>query len=504
MKNKENEVIQEKITLKEKLSLKIRKSWLANQTVTILLILILFVGYICLNLWTTTVELPEIDVTENKIYTISDASKNAIGKVDQDVTIYAYGFEEDGSLIKLLKQYNKINEKVKYEIITEETNYSMVQEHGLKSGYYVLILKSGDSEKVIDGSSDFSTYDYTNYEKIDVTEQVITNSILALTEENKPKVYFVQGHGEYESNSIQVLTTYLQNEAFETETLNLMTTGKVPEDCDILAIMSPTSDFIESETQAVKDYISKGGNIYFSLDVVSETISLPNVQSILDEYGVSVENGYILEYGENKSMTEYPYIFMPEISTTNKITEDISTDSYMWLVYSARLAYKDDATLENLKVSKETLLSSSDDSMFVTNLSSDIQTAMKTGVTGKSDIGSLLTKTIETTNENGETITNKSNLVVVASGSFISDYPITAISQNYPLSYLGSNKDFVINSMAYLGDKGNTLTIRKDMASSTYLPTETQNRIVVTIIFAVPCIIITIGIIIGAYRKKRK
>ena len=58
--------------------------------------------------------------------------------------------------------------------------------------------------------------------------------------------------------------------------------------------------------------------------------------------------------------------------------------------------------------------------------------------------------------------------------------------------------------MAYLGDKGNTLTIRKDMASSTYLPTEAQNRIVVTIIFAVPCIIIAIGIIIGAYRKKRK
>ena len=50
MKNKENEVIQEKITLKEKLSLKIRKSWLANQTVTILLILILFFFKISLNL----------------------------------------------------------------------------------------------------------------------------------------------------------------------------------------------------------------------------------------------------------------------------------------------------------------------------------------------------------------------------------------------------------------------------------------------------------------------
>ena len=58
--------------------------------------------------------------------------------------------------------------------------------------------------------------------------------------------------------------------------------------------------------------------------------------------------------------------------------------------------------------------------------------------------------------------------------------------------------------MAYLGDKGNTLTIRKDMASSTYMPTESENKIVITLIFAVPFVIIGIGVIIGRYRKRRK
>lgn len=513
MKNKEKDVIENKITLREKISLKFRKSWIVSRTTTILIVLILLAGYIALNIWTQGLNLPEIDVTENKIYTLSEASKSAIKDIEQNVTIYAYGFEENGSLIKLLNQYSNVSDKIKYEIINEETNYSMVQEHDLREGYYILILKSGDSEKVIDGSTDFSTYDYTTGQSVDTTEQVITNSILSLNEANKPKVYFLQGHGEFDvsnengtinSTSLGVLVTYLQNEAFEVDTLNLMTSGNVPEDCNVLAIMSPTTDFMESETQAIKDYINKGGNIYFSLDVVSETTSLPNLQSVLDEYGVSVQNGYILEYGEDQSMSNYPYIFMPQVSSTNKITGDIYTDSFMWLVYSARLNVKDDDTLKALNVEKETLLSSTEDSMFITDLSKDITTAMQTGEQGSSEISSLFTKTMTSTNENGESIEKQSKLVISASGSFVSDYQISALSQNYPLSYLGSNKDFVINAMSYLGDKENILTIRKDMANSTYTPTEAQNRVVITLVFSVPIIIIFIGIMVGVYRKKRK
>lgn len=496
--------MENKTTFKEKLSLKFRKKWLVSRTSTLLIVLILLAGYVALNLWTKNLDLPEIDVTENKIYTISDSSKNAIKDINQDITIYAYGFEEDGSLIKLLKQYNEVNDKIKYEILNEETNYAMVQEHSLQDGYYVLILKSGDSEKVIDGSTEFSTYDFTTQQQIDTTEQSITNSILSLTDTNKPKVYFLGGHGEYGAEELQVLRTYLQNESFEVADLNLVTVGSVPEDCNVLAIMSPGTDLLDVEVQAIKDYINKGGDIYASIDVVSESTTLTNLQTILDEYGVSVENGYIVELADNQSMANYPYIFMPELNGTHTITEDIYTDSYMWLVYSARLKFKEEADLEALNVTKETLLNTTEEARFVTDLNSDIQKAIQTAEAGVADIASIVTKKVQTTDEEGNTQTQDADLVIVASGSFISDYQVAAISQNYPLSYIGSNKDFVINSIAYLGDKGTGLTIRKDMANSTYMPTETQNRVVITLIFTVPLVIIVIGIAIGIYRKKRK
>lgn len=495
-----------KVKLSEKISLTLRKKWLVNSTKTILIIAILVALYIALNLWVQTLDLPEIDVTENQIYTLSDASKKAIEKVENEITIYAYGFAEKSTLIDLLKQYTEVNDKIKYEILTEESNYAMVQQYELSEGYFVLILKSGESEKVIDASSEFSSFDYTTYQSIDTTEQTITNSILALTEENKPKIYFLEGHKEYGTQEMVTFLAFLQNEAFEYETLNLATKGAIPEDCDIFAIVSPSTDLLETESSAIKDYINKGGNIFFSMDVISEEPNFPNMQSVLDEYGVSVKNGYVLEYAEDMAVSNNPYIFMPEVSSTNKITADIYTDSreHMWLTFAGKLEFKDDETLSNLNVEKETLISSSDESAFIVDLNAEMAEAAKTAELGKAEIGSLLTKTITTTNEAGEESTVQSKLIAVASASFISDYKVSALSSSYPLSYLGCNRDFAINSMAYLGDKNNSLTIRKDMANSTYLPTESENRIVITIIFIVPVLIIIIGVIIGSYRRKRK
>lgn len=504
MKNeKDEQPIKTKVKLSERFSLTLKRKWLVNGTKTFLIIAILIVLYIALNLTVEQLDLPEIDVTENKIYTLTDSSKKAIENVDQEVKIYVYGFEEDSTLINFLKQYNKVNEKITYEILTEETNLQMIKENDLQEGYYVLILESGDSKKIIDASTDFTSFDYTTYQTIDTTEQTITNSILSLSEENKPKVYFVTGHGEYSTSETAILNTFLENEAFEIDTLNIATEGAIPEDCDILAILSPSSDFLDGEVAPIKEYINNGGKIYFSMDVISQTISLPNIQLILDEYGVSVKNGYILEYSSNGN-SSYPYVFMPEVSSSNEITSDIYTDSYMWLAYSAKLEFLSDDELANLNVTKETLLSSSEESIFVSDLSSDMATAAQTAETGVCEIASLMTKTITTTNEEGEEESVEAKLIISATGSFASDYIVSELTSNYPISYLGSNKDFIINAFAYLGEKGNTISIRKDMANSTYLPTDQENAIIMTIIFTVPIIIILIGITISAYRKKRK
>ena len=88
----------------------------------------------------------------------------------------------------------------------------------------------------------------------------------------------------------------------------------------------------------------------------------------------------------------------------------------------------------------------------------------------------------------------------------MTDYVVSQLSTQYPLSYIGSNKDFGINAIAELSDKENSLTIRKEIAGTSYVYTATkkQNAIVLAIIFVIPILILLIGIIVWRHRKKRK
>ena len=173
-----------KVKLSEKLLLNLRRKWLVNGAKTFLIIAILIASYIALNLWTNKLDLPEFDITNNKIYTLSDASKKALENITEDVKIYAYGFDENDQLMKFLKQYNKANPKITYERLTEENNYQKIKENDLQEGYHIIIIESGDSKKVIDASYEFSTYDYTTFQQIDTTEQALTNSILFKSADN--------------------------------------------------------------------------------------------------------------------------------------------------------------------------------------------------------------------------------------------------------------------------------------------------------------------------------
>ncbi len=510
------------IKFSEKFSLRFRKIMMTSKLLTLLIVLLLVAAFVGLNVWVQSLELPQIDVTANQIYTLSDSSKKALESVQQEIKLYVFGIEENSSVVGLIKQYCEANDHISYEMLSSETNLAKVQEFELEDGYSIVVIESGESKKIIDASSEFHSYDYTTYAEVDTTEQTLTNSILSLSVQNKPKVYFVEGHKEFkisteegEQAQLAVLSTYLKNEAFEIEKMNLTSMGKVPDDCDVLVIMSPQDDFLENEAQMVIDYINKGGNLFVTKDVLGQEVTMPNFQKILDVYGVKVENGYILENDSNVIASGYPYVFRPQVSISNEVTADIASDSYMWLAYSQKLNFLSEEELEKLNVTYEELLSTTDSAMFITDFSSDVNKAAASSQSGRFTIAALMTKTLsegnaseETQNETTEQETEplQSQLIVCGNGQFTTDYIVSELSNQYPLSYLGSNKDFVINGISFLAEKEGGLTIRKGMAGTSYrfTATQEQNRIVLAIIFVAPIVIILFGIMVWRHRKKRK
>lgn len=495
-----------KKSFKETVTLMIRKKWLSNTAQTILFVAILVAVFLAINLYVQSLELETIDVTKNKIYSLSDASVEAIKKIDKDITINLYGIEEGSTLANFAKKYEKLNDHIKVEFLSESTNLEKVQKYDLSSGYEIVVLECGDSSKIIDASYEFYSYDSVTGQEVDLTEQTLTNSILAIGTDDKPNVYFTTGHQEYSLDSeLGLLATYLKNEAYIASSVNLLTAGSVPEDCDLLVIMSPVNDFMEQEVEAVLNYINNGGDLIIASDVGNIAETYPNLTRVYSEYGVTLNHtGYVYESDTTRALANYPNIFMPSVSPSNEITEDIYLEggSSLWLVFAGRLEFLTDDKLAELNVERDDLLVSSDTAMFITDISKSAEEAAKSAIGGQSVISAEMTKTIKPAE--GEESAVESKAVFIANASFITDYKVQELSSSYPISYLANNRDFMLNSVASLTKKENTLKIRKDMSTSTYAPTDHEHAVVMTIIFAVPVVIIILGIVVWQLRRRKR
>lgn len=494
--------MEKKIT--ESIILSLRKKWITSSIKTILIIAILVTAFLTLNLWIKDKDLPQIDVTEKQLYTLSDESINKIKDIDSEVKIYVYGYDENATVVDLLKQYIKNNSSISYEIITKDNNLTKIQEFGLEEGNQALIVEAGESNKKL-YSSDFVSYDYTTYQQIDLTENAITNALLNLTIAEKPKVYFLNGHDELSvEHYLTTLIKYMENEVFDYGTLNLLTVESIPQDCDLIAIMSPQKDLMEQEVTLLQNYINNGGNIIMTNDLyTTEAVNLPNWQIILDLYGISIDNGAIYEANEGSAIANAPVIFMPQIEYT-EITSDIATDGALILEYARRINLPDESKSEELNVECEKLLSSSEKSFFVTDFSENLINSISTQTPQSNVISAKITKTISGNSEEGaENDIKKSQMIVIANGTFVTNVESMVASQVSKVN-LYNNADFFISCVANLTNRNDTISIRKEMSSSTYTPTETQNNIVLAIIFIVPIVIIIAGIIVWNYRKHKR
>ena len=93
-------------------------------------------------------------------------------------------------------------------------------------------------------------------------------------------------------------------------------------------------------------------------------------------------------------------------------------------------------------------------------------------------------------------------MIILGDNNFITDYPIG--NGNSPVIRLAKNKDLILNSMAYLVDREEDITVRKSTGTVAYTATEQQDILIKAVIFDVPGIIIIAGIVVWIVRRSRK
>ena len=473
----------------------IKKKWLRSIALTILLFAIIVAAYLVINFVVKQANFTDFDFTKEKIYSISQATEDKLQNLDKDVTISVYNmyqYVEDFAY-----KYANLNDHIKVEKLENlnaktdwKTNY------GVTDTSAFVVIQTEDREKIL-FNSDFYTYDYTTYEEIDTTEEAITNAILDVTIEEKPKIYFLTGHNLYSEDYFQYLQMSLEDEANEVESIDLLTTGSVPEDCQVLVITALQEDITEKERDAILDYIEQGGEILLLMDPNLNKIEMPNFQDVLDEYGVSISDGYLLEGDANQMMAGAPNYIIAPISSSSEIVKNISMGLNICLINSGKLDFASTEELEEKNVTLETLATVSDQAFYRTDLESSSETKIDSDEDAAgATVAAMLTKEVDED--------NTSKLIVFANTAFATNVQIDP--QYYILAITNyNNEDVLLNSVSYLTQREDNITIRKDSeAVTTYNVTEMQTRIVLGLIFSIPILIVVIGIVVWQLRRRKK
>lgn len=361
----------------------LKSKWLKNTGKTAILIAIIIAIFIGINVLAQKLNLTDIDLTKEQLYSLTEESKEKIKALPEEnkINIYMFEYNDRDAIAELAKEYAKVNKNINVEIIETEDRPDLVSKYNVESGYYTVVIESENKSKTLT-YYDFFTMDYTTGNSIDLTEQRLTNSIIAVSSIGKSTaVYTLTGHGEYSTDTeMTFLKQYLDLENYEVKNLDLLSAISVPEDCKTLIIASPQKDFTEPEANAIKSYIQNGGNILWLSDPYSAEGETPYIKSVLDMYGVNIrQDGIVLEQDASKIALGSADLVLPEIGYA-EITKNVKS---VLLLDTGKLEFVED--LSGLGVNKIDLLTTGETSFFRTNLQ-DSSSTPKLGETVETSI----------------------------------------------------------------------------------------------------------------------
>lgn len=403
------------------------------------------------------------DLTEAKIYTLSDQSKKILKSLKENLFLYGF-FKEESEMkpkvTRLFEEYKTSSKYVKYKFIDPDKNPLMAKQYDVRSYDTIVVEYKGKREKV-----------YIPEEKY------ITKAILKLIKSGKKKVYFTKGHGEksieeYGIGGISSLKERLEDEQYQVKEIFLMREG-IPSDCDILAICGPEIDFIESEIKEIKKYIEKGGRVLALIDPGD----FPRLSNLFSQYGIKIGNDIVVDLASRRFLgdamspmiMDYPY---------HQITKNFNLACLFSWARSVEAKRKHSENINVNPIAQTSPASWAEKDIFSVRRGyvkydpgTDKRGPISLGVACEMEIGKKEEK-------------KKARIVVFGDSDFIT---------NKFLNFSG-NANLILNTFGWLGEEDILISIRKKERENQPLTlTEKQGKI----IFFIPVVVIPSVLMIG-------
>ena len=431
-----------------------------------------------------------VDVTSQKLYSLTATTKKMLKELSEDVTIYVINAEnnQDTLVGKTLESYADLSDHIEVVYKDPVVSPDFYKEYTDSISINSLIVECGDRFQVINYSDlyayDFNSSTYQQTVSGYDAEGLLTSAIAYVTGENTSAVYRLEGYGEQTLEP--AFSDGVKKENVVLENLTLLTSEGVPENATGVMILSPTTDLNEDDAQKLIDYLNRGGKIFLSTSYKEHfSEEMPNLTKVLNYFGLSIGDGLIVEQDESM-MYQSPLYLLPEVEA-DSLTQNVFGKTYDFVMMPYTQPILIDET-EGVTVTQ--LLSTSQSAYSKTGLNESGELKKADGdPEGPFAVGVHAEKALDS---------EKTAEIIVYS----SDMLFTEVSNRYTMD---NNLTLFTNAMSTMAGKTESISIpvKSYQAEVVTVPMASSVRLAVLFMGIIPAASLVIGIVIWVRRKKR-
>lgn len=420
--------------------------------------------------------LKSIDVSGTDLYEISDTTKEVLAGLNQDITINVVSDPEqvDDRINTLVGRYKQLSDHIKIEEIDTVLHPSWTASNEAQDqSLYISCEATGKHVTVpfsdIIQFDQMSYYYYGQYRETEFDgEGQLTSAIASASSDVVKKIYQMTGHGEETlSESVQEM---LEKSGLTLGSVNLLTDEGIPEDADLVICNAPATDFADDEKTMITEYMNQGGHMVL-LAGPSEQ-DRPNVKSIMADYGLVLEDGYVADMSQNYQRN--PYAIFPTMDNSSQIMTGVDSQTAALILQGTAMSQAEELP-ENVEI--ETFMSTSGDGVLVTEDNQEEGTWM---------LGARAEKMLDS---------GSSVLTVITTPSLISEQ-ITSQFTNL------SNLSIFMNVVTADFEDVTNISIPAKSLEVTYNTFQNAGVYGMVFIFLIPIVVIVAGLLVWMKRRK--
>lgn len=414
------------------------------------------------------------DLTEDKQNTLASETQDTLKSLPENVTARAFFTARVPSETarSLLDQYKfDSGGKFDYTFIDPEADPIAAQEAKITRDGMIVLSMGAKTEPV----------------EI-VSEREITAGLVRLMSTETKAVYFLSGHGERDvttsgEKSYTLIKQVLESKNYKVDSLNLLTSNKIPDDAKVIVIAGPIQPVTSNEVSMLADFLSGGG----SLIVMEEPLPLtefgdkpdPLAGYLKDKWGITLGNDIVID-----QTSQQPLVAFANSYASHPITDKLEgVAAYFPTVRSVKITATASGTPTEL-------LFTADQSWAETDLQAmqnQTQVAPDQGV----DIVGRVPMAVAT-----EDSTVKARLVVFGDADFADD------------TFYGqlANGDVLVNAIDWAAEQENLINLTPKDSTQRVLITPqkyTMGLILFGSVFLLPGLVLIGGIVVFFQRRKR-